>query len=123
MEELVGSLQTFEITLKSSVKKKGIALKVEKLSSPEVNSKDEIAYITKGFRKFYKQNVKNYRRKFSSRNAKDLSRRKEIFKDEVICYECKGWGHFASNCVKKKSKPKIKNKRAMTTTWGDNTND
>lgn len=35
VEEPMGSLQTFEMTLRPSAKKKGVALKVKELSSPE----------------------------------------------------------------------------------------
>lgn len=64
VEELVGSLQTFKMTLRPNTKKKGIDLKVEELTSPEKNSDDEVAFITKGFRKFYKKNTKNFRENF-----------------------------------------------------------
>lgn len=111
------------MTFRTSAKKKGIALKVEELTSPEENFDDEVAFITKGFRKFYKKNGKNFRKKFSSKMSKDSSRRKEVPIEEVICYECKWQCHYASNCANKKYKSKGKNKKAMTTTWDNDTDD
>lgn len=62
VEELVGSLHTFEITLKPNIKKKGVTLKAEELSSLEKNSNDKMTFITRGFRKFYKKKEKNLKR-------------------------------------------------------------
>lgn len=121
VEELIGTLQTFDMTLRLSAKKKGIALKVNKLTSPKENSDDEVAFITKGCRKFYKKNTKTFRRKFSSKVTKDSSRRKEVPIEEVICYECKGQGHYASNYANKKYKLKSKYKKAMAATWNNDT--
>lgn len=90
VEELVGFLQTFEMTLRPSATKKGVALKVEELSSPKENFDDKVAFITKGFRKFYKKNAKNFRRKFSSKKSKDSSRKKEVPIEEVISTNAKG---------------------------------
>lgn len=64
------------MTFNLNVKKKGVALKAKEVSSSEENSDDEMAFITRGFRKFYKKNTKNLRTKFSSKNPKDSSRRK-----------------------------------------------
>lgn len=116
VEELVGSLQTFEMTLRPSAKKKGVTLKVEELTSTEENSDDIVAFIANDFRKFYKKNAKNFRRKFPSKISKDFFRRKEVPIEEVICYEGKGKCHYASDCANKKYKSKGKNKKAMTTT-------
>lgn len=52
------------MTLRLNAEKKGITLKVEELTSPEENSDDEVAFITKGFRKFYKKNTKIFRENF-----------------------------------------------------------
>lgn len=53
--------------------------------------------------------------------TKDSYRRKEVPIEEVICYECKGQGHYTSDCANKKYKSKGKYKKAMATTWDNNT--
>lgn len=60
------------MTIRPSAKKKGVALKVEEVTSLEENFDDEVAFITKGFRKFYKKNDKKFRRKFHPRCPKTL---------------------------------------------------
>lgn len=48
-----------------------------------------MAFITRGFRKFYKKNAKNFRKKSLFRNSKDSSRRKKISKDELFAMNAK----------------------------------
>lgn len=121
--ELVGSLQSFEMTFKPNIKNKRVTLKVEELSSSKEISMMRWPSSQKGLGNFIKRMQKNFRRNFFSRNPKDSSRRKEISTDEVVCYECKKSGHFPFKCANKKSKSKGKRKKAITTTWDDNIDD
>lgn len=118
VEELIGSLQTFEMTLRPSAKKKGITLKVEELTNSKENSDNKVAFITKSFRIFYKKNTKNFRRKFPSKMTKNSSRRKEVPIEEVIYYECKGQCHYASDCANKKYKSKGKKQEGYGSNLG-----
>lgn len=50
VEELVGSLQTFEMTLKPNVKKKGFALKIEESPNTEDDFDEEFAKVARKFK-------------------------------------------------------------------------
>ena len=54
VEDLMGSLHTFEITLKQRKREKSIALKTvhEEEDSSEEDNDDELALLTKNFKKF-----------------------------------------------------------------------
>ena len=49
------------------------------------------------------------------------SRRKELFKKDIQCYKCKGYGHVATECANKNKS--FKKKKAFAATWDDNTDD
>ena len=56
VEDLMGSLHIFEMTLKQRKRKKFIALKTvhEEVDSSEEDNEDEFALLTKNFKKFLK---------------------------------------------------------------------
>ena len=57
VKDLMGSLRTFEMTLKQRIKEKSIALKTmhEEEDSSEEDDEDELALLTKNFKKFLKK--------------------------------------------------------------------
>lgn len=61
LEELIGSIQTFELKFKPSTKNKGIALKAEETPDPDVESDGEMGLITQKFKRFMK---KKYKKEF-----------------------------------------------------------
>ena len=106
VQELVGSLQTYELLLPTQRKSKSLALKTinERVkahnSSNEDVVKKDVAYLAKNFHKFLK--FKNSGKFTSSRKEKkDFKKRDE--KDSqsnqgVTCFECNGHGHFKKEC-------------------------
>lgn len=117
VEELVGSLKTFEMTFKSNIRKKGVALKVEDSPNTDEDSDEEFAKIARRFRRFYK-NSRDFRNK-QRRSSQNL-RKKETTKEDKICYKCKGHSHYAKDYGNKK-KGKSHSK-TMTAGW-DNDSD
>ncbi|XP_022874267.1 uncharacterized protein LOC111393100 [Olea europaea var. sylvestris] len=130
IEELVGSLQTYELTLSQHKKGKSIALKAIKeneSSDTESLRDEEIAYFVKKFQK-----VLNNRRKPQDRKSGAPSR---FTKDKiekvnnkgsseklrlVRCHECQGIGHYRNECPSyKKNQRKWKGK-ALVVSLTDN---
>lgn len=60
LEELIGSLQTFEATIKEPIKNKDISLKVEEPSKSNKDSDDDLTLVAKRFKKFFRRNTKDY---------------------------------------------------------------
>ncbi|RVW67902.1 hypothetical protein CK203_065256 [Vitis vinifera] len=131
VDELVGSLQTFEMTLGSPRKSKGIALnaiKEESLGSEgegnEKMSDGEVARFARKFKKYMKfkkykkkskEDAKKWNNSMGKSNVKDKKKDKSVKKDlEVECFKCGGKGHYATECPSKK-----KGKKAMQVTWSD----
>ena len=127
IQELIGSLQTYELSLPSQRKSKSLALKTvnERLeaqdSSDEV--KKEVAYLAKNFCKFlkFKRDGKSFEKgKFSKfkKDKKDLKKkdsRDSSPSEMVTCFECKGHGH-----VKKEFPTYLKAKaKVFATTLND----
>ena len=113
IDDLIGSLISYEEDLVAEKgheeKKKSIALKASKYESDEESELDneEIAMLTRRFRKFYKKTSE--RRRF--RNFKNQKEKKK----PITCYEYKKPGHIRSECHllnKFKKKP-------MVATWDD----
>ena len=114
VQELIGSLQTYELSLLNQRKSKSLALKTRNerieahnLSDEDVVEKD-VAYLAKNFRKFlkYKNSGKfdNKGKFMSSGKEKDFKRRegKESQSTQgVTCFECNGHGHFKKECPNK----------------------
>jgi len=119
IEELVGSLQTYELSLPPVKKLKTIALKASKKkeeASSEDDSKDEdkaVAMLAKNFRRLRKDDW--FKKKFSDKMKKPL-REAELEEKEKRdprrprCFECSGFGHIRADCGNlKKGKGKAYN--------------
>jgi hypothetical protein len=116
IEELVGSLQTYEYSLPPVRKAKTIALKAfkkkSKVSSDENSDIDEdaVAMLAKNFERFMRSI--NFKKKFSDRlrKAPHTDDTKEAEKKDPRgpkCFECSGFGHIRTDCANlKKQKGK-----------------
>ena len=105
IQELIRSLQTYELGLPSHKLSKSLALKTinEKMddSSEEDDVEKEVALLAKKFRKFLKmKNSGNLfsKGKFSSPKGDRKEFKKKDEKDSqstqgIVCYECNGHGH------------------------------
>lgn len=119
LEKLIGSIQTFEATVKEPTKKKGIALKVEEPSKLNEDSDDELTLVAKRFKKLFRRNTKDYSKNKQLRKSyPGYKKKNDFFKEPPIFYECKGSGHIAKDCGNKKNKYKSKGK-AMVATWDE----
>jgi hypothetical protein len=109
IEELVGSLQTYELSLPPVKKVKTIALKASKkkakVSSEEDYEKEEdvVAMLAKNFRRLMRND--QFKKKFSERLKKSPreSEPEEIEKKDPRgprCFECSSFGHIQANCGK-----------------------
>jgi hypothetical protein len=117
IEELVGSLQTYELSLPPVKKLKTIALKASKKkveASSEDDSEDEekvMTMLAKNFKRLMKDD--RFKKKFSERvkkPPKEDEREEEEKKDPrgPRCFECLGFGHIRADCgnlKKGKGKP------------------
>jgi hypothetical protein len=119
IEELVGSLQTYELSLPPVKKLKTIALKASKKkveTSSEDDSEDEekaVAMLAKNFRRLMKDD--RFKKKFSER-VKKPPKEAELAEEEKKdprgprCFECSGFGHIRAECGNlKKGKGKAYN--------------
>ena len=111
--ELIGSLQTYELSFPSQRKSKSLALKTinERAEAHDASDEDgvekEVTYLAKNFRKFLKfKNSGKFAKKgkFLSfgKDKKDFKKRegKESFSTQgVTCFECNGHGHFKKECL------------------------
>ena len=119
VEELIGSLQTFELVLKATSKKKSIAFKsshkYKKIKSEsEDDSDDEDEELNKKFERFLKFDRGNSRDKKDKKG--DKCKGKSSIPSSVRCYGCGRRGHIAPDCPEG-TKPK--GKKAMAATWDD----
>ena len=108
VQELIGSLQTYELSLPTQRKSKSLALKTinERLEVHDSSNEDmvdkDVAYLVKNFRKFlkFKNNGKfGDKRKFQSSGREKREFKKKDGKESqstqgVTCFECNGHGHF-----------------------------
>jgi len=119
IEELVGSLQTYELSLPPVKKLKTITLKASKKkveASSEDDSEDEekvVAMLAKNFGRLMKDD--RFKKKFSEKIKKPL-REAEPEEEEKKdprgprCFECSGFGHIRADCRNlKKGKGKAYN--------------
>ena len=121
-QELVGSLQTYEMSLPNQWKSKSLALKTtnEKVEDHDSSEEDvvdkDVAYLVKNFRKFlkFKNNGKfGNKVKFQSSGREKMEFKKKDGKESqstqgVTCFECNGHGHFKKECLNYlKSKGKV----------------
>jgi hypothetical protein len=119
IEELVGSLQTYELSLPPVKKLKTIALKASKKkveASSEDDFEDEekaVAMLAKNFRRLMKDD--RFKKKFSEKVKKpprEAEPEEEEKKDPKgpWCFECSGFGHIQADCGNlKKGKRKAYN--------------
>ena len=111
IQDLIGSLQTYDLSLPSQRKSKSLAFKTinERLEAQDSSDKDEVekdmAYLAENFCKFlkFKRDGKSFEKgKFSNfKDKKDF--KKKDSKDSppsqmVTCFECKGHGHVKKEC-------------------------
>lgn len=107
LDELVGSLLTYEVTLKhenkrggarkEDTKKMNIVLKSslqeeEKSEKEESEENEDIAMLVKMFSKFMKRNYKGRRHP-----RKDVPKGEHNI-EHLICYECRKSGHTKYEC-------------------------
>jgi hypothetical protein len=119
IEELVGSLQTYELSLPPVKKLKTIALKASKKrveASSEDYSGDEdkaVAMLAKNFRRLMKDD--RFKKKFSERMKKSPREAEPVEEEKKDprgprCFECSGFGHIRADCGNlKKGKGKAYN--------------
>ena len=112
VQELIGSLQTYEMLLSNQRKSKSLALKTinEKVEVHDSSEEDvvdkDVAYLVKNFRKFLKfknngkfddkgkfQSSKREKREFKKKDGKESQSTQG-----VTCFECNGHGHFKKEC-------------------------
>ena len=112
VQELIGSLQTYELLLPSQRESKSLALKTinERVEAHDSSDEDvvdkDMAYLVKNFRKFFKfkKNGKFAEKgKFPSfgKEKKDFKRRdgKDTQSSQgITCFECNKHGHFKKEC-------------------------
>ena len=121
VQELIGSLQTYELSLPNQRKSKFLTLKtvnervdVHDFSEDDTVEKD-VAYLANNFRKFFK--FKNSGRFGDKGKFQSSGREKREFKkrdgkesqstQDVTCFECNRYGHFKKeflNYLKSKGK-------------------
>ena len=122
VQELIGSLQTYELSLPNQRKSKSLTLKtvnervdVHDSSDDDAVEKD-VAYLEKNFRKFLKfKNSGKFgdKGKFQSSGREKREFKKKDGKESqstqgVTCFECNGHGHFKKECSNYlKSKGKV----------------
>ena len=112
VQELVGSLQTYELSLPTQRKSKSLTLKTinERVEAHDSLDKDvvekDVAYLANIFRKFLKfKNSGKFddKGKFTSfgKEKKDFKKRDEKESQSnqgVTCFECNGHDHFKKEC-------------------------
>ncbi|KAM6563438.1 hypothetical protein CsatB_023436 [Cannabis sativa] len=139
LDELIGSLQNYELSLsrwkktkkqKEVVKEKSdasIALIHQENKKPDLEelngiTDETIALLTRNYEKFLK---KNYRRNSPADKENFLKRNKGVNVKQgqaptdqkgrgIKCRECDGYGHIQAECANT-----LKKKKALTTTWSD----
>ncbi|XP_020418004.1 uncharacterized protein LOC109948713 [Prunus persica] len=142
LTELIGSLTTYEMEFPEIKKSKGIALNTVKEDGSDSVSEDKMDYalLTKQFREFLKS--KNSRpgeqrgnsgsstrgsrpREFTSDKLSHTTRtmEKKGSKDSLKCFECGGYGHFASECANNLRKQNSGKNKVMAATWSDSKSD
>lgn len=108
VEELVGSLQTFELILPKHKNTKNIALKAKNVkvdscgsSDEDSGNEEEIAMFAKKFRKFFRAKKGNFRNSNSQFSEKSRNENVEKGKSPkgIKCHECGGHGHIRVDCA------------------------
>ncbi|KAL4632460.1 hypothetical protein ACB092_04G052500 [Castanea dentata] len=94
IQELIGSLQTYELGLPSHEPSKSLALKtinerMDDSSEEDDDVEKEVAFLVKNFQNFLK--MKNSGKSFSKGKFSSS-------KGGIVCYECNGHGHIKKEC-------------------------
>ena len=112
VQELIGSLQTYELSLPYQRKSKSLSLKTinERVETHSSSDEDvvekDVAYLAKNFCKFLKFNNSEKfgdKGKFMSPGKEKKDFKKKEGKESqstqgVTCFECNGYGHFKREC-------------------------
>ncbi|KAL5540965.1 hypothetical protein UlMin_044257 [Ulmus minor] len=119
LEELIGSLETFEMGLGEEKKEKvkNIAFKSENNSeNNEAIDNEELVFFTRKFKQFLNKNKfsKNFSRPSDKMRNNKFS--ENIKKNQVECYTCGGKGHISKDCANNKGK-------SMKATWSDDSDE
>jgi hypothetical protein len=108
IEELVGSLQTYELSLPPVKKVKIIALRASKkktkvsFEEDSEKEKDAVAMLAKNFKRLIRND--RFKKNFSEKLKKALRESKPEEGDKKDprgprCFECSGFGHILVDCV------------------------
>ena len=109
VDELVGSIQTYEMTLPGPQKPKDSTFKASENEEKDTKmlyniTRDELTHMTKRIKKVMKFNKKFYKNQ-ESRKWKRLNEQLSKEKDKgsskgkkVECFNCGGLGHFTIDC-------------------------
>ncbi|KAL5554552.1 hypothetical protein UlMin_041953 [Ulmus minor] len=119
LEELIGSLETFEMGLGEDKKEKvkNIAFKSENNSeNNEAIDNEELVFFTRKFKQFLNKNKfnKNFSRPSDKMRNNKFS--ENFKKNQVECYTCGGKGHISKDCANNKGK-------SMKVTWSDDSDE
>ena len=112
IRKIIGSFQTYELSLPSQRKIKSLTLKTidERVEAQDSSDEDEVekevAYLAKNFRKFltFKRDGKSFEKgKFSNFKKDKKDFKKKDSRDSspfemVTCFECKGHEHVKKEC-------------------------
>ena len=138
LEELIGSLMTYEITLekkqqegqdkrKKSISFKAITKEEKEVEEEKESEEDEdLSLITRKFNKFMKGEKFRGKRFTSRRDSfkKESSSHgdKEIWEEkrDLVCFKCKKPGHIKYDCLLYKIEAKRRMKKAIMATWSEN---
>ncbi|KAK2435400.1 gag-protease polyprotein [Trifolium repens] len=129
VEEVVGSLQTFEMNFNNKPEKKGknivFTSNTDNEEADEEDLSDDIALpgkqfkrILKNVRRKPKSNVEHIQfdiRKQGNTSAKTKTDDKPIQDKDVQCRECEGYGHYRSECPTYLKKQK----KGLSVSWSD----
>ncbi|XP_060961015.1 uncharacterized protein LOC133031514 [Cannabis sativa] len=138
LDELIGSLQNYELTLerwekgkktKSSEKEKiemGVAFIHKEENSKEVDLSESftdanLALLAKNYARFLKKNFKKpnpgNKENSAGRNFPGPNRQSQQSEKKgkgIQCHECSGFGHIQAECANT-----LKKKKALAVTWSD----
>ena len=127
VEDLVGSLQTFETNFRQPQRNKSIAFNSIKDSVNEASDSDsemspeDMAILVKKFKKFFKKKQEGQSSSVDKNKGKYFDKTKFVRKSsdkssQKQCFECHGFGHIAIDCSNRK---KNKGNKVLTVTWSD----
>ncbi|XP_022876710.1 uncharacterized protein LOC111394893 [Olea europaea var. sylvestris] len=131
IEELVGSLQTYELTISQPRKNKSITLNTireeeSESSVVETLRDEEIVYFVKKFQKVLKgkkwpqEKMRGVPSKLQREKNDKSTARNPSKKSQVIrCHECQGFGHYRNECPNFKKNLKKGRSRALVVSLTD----